>query len=676
MYKKLITLLIILLNSFFSVAQLNNFLTEADGNTIVNIADNLHIKVKGQFPTSHPPLWNHVTQKVEWAASTGNDIMLNMESYLKQYASGQIEEAISIGNYNGKAVVFFSIAIGCIYMADIDIYSNDTYVNAEPKTFQLLNFRPVPNPYCSSEMKKMTGTITLSADQQSTITFNMVRETYDPSGQKTFHFATGDFSASLINSAAVSTEYADNEKYVSFLDKFGKQHYDGWNYDKLYAANSIRNVRVIEKDSHGRPTVIKGDCQLGYYNAWIEVLLNNETAYGVIFSPGNQPDSLTCVTPPKNSEPGNAPYTPAELQKIQLLQDQYMISHLNKTFDNYPPESRRLKYLVPDTYYSVVTKFRKVTACCVPVMTSQGVESTTYQKDEAYGETVGEKGLRNSSNNDIVICKIGMERKYGGTAVKYADASITIGAGKTVPYVDFSYKKYNYQPPPDGEVLYFSGGSIVNGGSNFSTATNNDDIVPYKDAASSALRAIYATALAEYKAKKYEIAFPQLMKISNYAPAQHIIADYYYSGYSPVSKNEKLSMDWEMKGALQGYPASLDDVSYNYDHGVGVEQDNEAGFLWAKKAAKTGDGKGESMLGEHYGKGVGVAEDLEQAVIWYKKAAFQGDHDAEYFLGFAYYNGVGIQKDPKEGTIWMVKAAKQGNHLAVDFCKMYYIPYQ
>jgi TPR repeat protein len=84
-----------------------------------------------------------------------------------------------------------------------------------------------------------------------------------------------------------------------------------------------------------------------------------------------------------------------------------------------------------------------------------------------------------------------------------------------------------------------------------------------------------------------------------------------------------------------------------YEHAVGVPQDNSQAILWLRKAADQGNIAAQVELGVVFDK----MQDYEQAMIWYRKAAEQGDARAEYNIGLAYQNGESVPKD--KVMVWL-----------------------
>lgn len=66
--------------------------------------------------------------------------------------------------------------------------------------------------------------------------------------------------------------------------------------------------------------------------------------------------------------------------------------------------------------------------------------------------------------------------------------------------------------------------------------------------------------------------------------------------------------------------------------GIGVDEDEEAGFEWIHEAALQGDADSQYLVGLCYEEGMGVEQDLSEARDWYERAADQGNKSAKKAL--------------------------------------------
>ncbi|MGC1463106.1 MAG: tetratricopeptide repeat protein [Terracidiphilus sp.] len=97
-----------------------------------------------------------------------------------------------------------------------------------------------------------------------------------------------------------------------------------------------------------------------------------------------------------------------------------------------------------------------------------------------------------------------------------------------------------------------------------------------------------------------------------------------------------------------------------YEHALGVAQDNTQAVLWLRKAAEQGNIAAQVELGVVFDNML----DYAQAFTWYSKAAEQGNARAQYNLGLCYLNGESVNKDMARALDLFRKAANQGDAIA------------
>lgn len=96
-----------------------------------------------------------------------------------------------------------------------------------------------------------------------------------------------------------------------------------------------------------------------------------------------------------------------------------------------------------------------------------------------------------------------------------------------------------------------------------------------------------------------------------------------------------------------------------YEHALGVPQDNAQAVLWLRKAAEQGNVAAQVELGVVFDN----MQDYAQAFTWYSKAAEQGNARGEYNLGLCYLNGESVPKDSSRALELFRKAADQDDPL-------------
>jgi hypothetical protein len=97
-----------------------------------------------------------------------------------------------------------------------------------------------------------------------------------------------------------------------------------------------------------------------------------------------------------------------------------------------------------------------------------------------------------------------------------------------------------------------------------------------------------------------------------------------------------------------------------YEHALGVPQDNTQALLWLHKAAEQGNIIAQVELGVVFDN----MQDYAQAFTWYSKAAEQGNARAQFNLGLCYLNGEFVPKDTARALDLFRKAADQGDAIA------------
>jgi len=97
-----------------------------------------------------------------------------------------------------------------------------------------------------------------------------------------------------------------------------------------------------------------------------------------------------------------------------------------------------------------------------------------------------------------------------------------------------------------------------------------------------------------------------------------------------------------------------------YEHALGVPQDNAQAVLWLRKAADQGNIAAQVELGVVFDN----MQDYAQAFTWYSKAAEQGSARAQFNLGLCYLNGEFVPKDTARALDLFRKAANQGDAIA------------
>ena len=102
-----------------------------------------------------------------------------------------------------------------------------------------------------------------------------------------------------------------------------------------------------------------------------------------------------------------------------------------------------------------------------------------------------------------------------------------------------------------------------------------------------------------------------------------------------------------------------------YEHGLGVDQNNEKAVEFYELSASQGYVSAQSNLGQMYHRGLGVDQSYERAAEYYEAAAMQGIADAQFNLGVLNYNGDGVEQSNEKAYEWWIKSAEQGYEDAI-----------
>lgn len=149
--------------------------------------------------------------------------------------------------------------------------------------------------------------------------------------------------------------------------------------------------------------------------------------------------------------------------------------------------------------------------------------------------------------------------------------------------------------------------------------------------------------------------------------------EFFRKGYEAnQAKDYTTAIYWYEKGASVEHPASLRNLGYLYQYGLGVKVDYDKAFDLYSQAATKGDPIAMLNLGVMYEYGQGINKDPATAVLWYRKAADTGHVTAIRFLGDCYLTGLGVAKDLQKAKEWYLKAAEAGDQEAQKMRDKYF----
>ena len=110
-----------------------------------------------------------------------------------------------------------------------------------------------------------------------------------------------------------------------------------------------------------------------------------------------------------------------------------------------------------------------------------------------------------------------------------------------------------------------------------------------------------------------------------------------------------------------GNVMAMNSMGYNYDHGIGVDQDKTAAFKYYKQAAELGFPVAQNNTAFYYRQGSAMPADLERAFYWYSLSAEQNDPVGLYNLARMYESGEGTQRDAAKAALLYSRAAELGH---------------
>ncbi len=145
---------------------------------------------------------------------------------------------------------------------------------------------------------------------------------------------------------------------------------------------------------------------------------------------------------------------------------------------------------------------------------------------------------------------------------------------------------------------------------------------------------------------------------------------------------EACALDYQ-KRANEGDTEAQRRLSWMYETGNGVAQNDEKSELWAIEASRRDYEAGETLeteelynLGVAYFQGDVIERDFAKAGDIFTKTAEAGLAQAQYSLGLFYANGTAFERNEETAFSWFVKAAAQGHDKAqFEVAQRYYYGY-
>lgn len=136
------------------------------------------------------------------------------------------------------------------------------------------------------------------------------------------------------------------------------------------------------------------------------------------------------------------------------------------------------------------------------------------------------------------------------------------------------------------------------------------------------------------------------------AEAQAEIGSRFLTGKG-VPQNNKLAIEWLIKGANRGNEDAQYLLFTCYSQGKGVPQNQKVALGFLMQSAEGANKYAQFELGEYYmGK-----SNYDHAVEWFKKSARQQHASAQLELGRCYYYGLGTIRAEEIGLKWIERSA-------------------
>lgn len=140
-------------------------------------------------------------------------------------------------------------------------------------------------------------------------------------------------------------------------------------------------------------------------------------------------------------------------------------------------------------------------------------------------------------------------------------------------------------------------------------------------------------------------------------------------------QNLDSALYWFRQLADQNDGVSLMQLAVAYEHGRGVEPDTAMAMQYYQRAGEAGISDGYAYLGDFYRNGTStMAPDSARAYELYQQAAaIENDNAAGlYYVGDCYLRGIGVQKDTTLALPYFRDAAKAGSYRSLAVIGDYY----
>jgi hypothetical protein len=218
-----------------------------ESDTRFKIAKNLMIDIKGKYPDGYTPKWRFINYN--------SPLNCDVENWL--FPSSNInheQKNMSIGDYNGKALIRWDAFITCECFADILIKDSIAVITEKPQTFELANFRKILNERSTGEPCKggftwhhdggWAGKITLSANQNGDILMDLMIENYS---QESNGAATGLIPSQVSLRYIAKNINVENEMSAEKANEIVEAEKVAKQKQKDYVIKTTKQAEVLEK---------------------------------------------------------------------------------------------------------------------------------------------------------------------------------------------------------------------------------------------------------------------------------------------------------------------------------------------------------------------------------------------------------------------------------------------
>lgn len=219
----------------------------------------------------------------------------------------------------------------------------------------------------------------------------------------------------------------DASEYTSIFENYLLTPMEGWGYQKYYIVGSMNNLEIVEEDSNGQPTIIKGKFKVNQNGREIDrditiYMVNNRT-FGMTCS--DYPETM--LTPKTLTDYSDPSARDRELDWMIKMQSQYFYRKIVKKYSHYPDSQFDKSRL------SIVNRKRQIEESYQQPYTEYNVYGKDFTRyRELYRTvTVNVPVIYNSSKVDVFEIRI--ERFAASkSGFDFKDATYVFPAGKDI----------------------------------------------------------------------------------------------------------------------------------------------------------------------------------------------------------------------------------------------------